>query len=72
MLGANVWRRIVGVDKQTVIEDVDIDEELDTVVVHVRPRRSTKRRCGRCGVRAPVAMTEARGAGAGGPWIWAR
>ena len=53
MLGANVWRRIVGVDKQTVIEDVDIDEELDTVVVHVRPRRSTKRRCGRCGVRAP-------------------
>ena len=53
MLGANVWRRIVGVDKQTVIEDVDIDEELDTVVVHVRPRCSTKRRCGRCGVRAP-------------------
>ena len=53
MLGANVWRRIVGVDKQTVIEDVDIDEELDTVVVHVRPRRSGKRRCGRCGVRAP-------------------
>ena len=53
MLGANVWRRIVGVDKQTVIEDVDIDEELDTVVVHVRLRRSGKRRCGRCGVRAP-------------------
>ena len=23
------------------------------MVVHVRPRRSTKRRCGRCGVRAP-------------------
>ena len=53
MLGANVWRRIVGVDKQTVIEDVDVDEEPDAVVVHVRPRRSTKRRCGRCGVRAP-------------------
>jgi transposase len=53
LLGANVWRRVVGVGKQTVIEDVDIDEERDVVVVHVRPRRSTKRRCGRCGVRSP-------------------
>jgi transposase len=53
LLGANVWRRIVGVDRQTVIEGVDVDEELNAVVVHVRPRRSTKRRCGRCGSRAP-------------------
>lgn len=53
MFGTNVWRQIVGVDKATVIEDVEVDEELDAVVVHVRPRRSTKRRCGRCGMRAP-------------------
>jgi transposase len=53
LFGANVWRRVLGVDRGTVIEDVDFDEESDTVVVHVRPRRSTKRRCGRCGVRAP-------------------
>ena len=53
MLGVNVWRRMLGVDRATVIEDVDFDEEADSVVVHVRPRRSTKRRCGRCGVRAP-------------------
>jgi len=53
VLGADVWRRFIGVDKQTVIEDVDVDEELDAVVVHVRLRRSTKRRCGRCGERAP-------------------
>lgn len=53
MFGTNVWRRIVGVDKATVIEDVEVDEGLDAVVVHVRPRRSAKRRCGRCGVRAP-------------------
>ena len=53
MFGANVWRRVLGVDRATVIDDVDFDEESDTVVVHVRPRRSTKRRCGRCGVRAP-------------------
>ncbi len=53
MLGANVWRRMLGVDRATVIEDVDFDEESDTVVVHVRPRRPTKRRCGRCRTRAP-------------------
>ena len=53
MLGANVWRRMLGVDKATVIESVEIDEELNAVVAHVRPRKATKRRCGRCGVRAP-------------------
>ena len=53
MLGASVWRRIVGVDRQTVIEAVEVTEEEDAVVVCVRPRRATKRRCGRCGERAP-------------------
>ncbi len=28
---ANVWRGILGVDRATVIEDVDFDEESDTV-----------------------------------------
>ena len=53
MLGANVWRRALGVDRATVSEEIDLDEESETVVVHVRLRRPTKRRCGRCGVRAP-------------------
>jgi len=53
LFGANVWRRVLGVDRGTVIEDVDFDEDSDTVVVHVRPRRSIKRRCGCCGMRAP-------------------
>ena len=53
MLGVNVWRRVLGVDRATVIEEIDLDEESETVVVHVRPRRATKRRCGRCGIRAP-------------------
>ena len=53
MLGANVWRKLLGVDRATVIEAVDFDEEAGSVVVHVRPRRSTKRRCGLCGRRAP-------------------
>src|SRR5580658_1377556 len=51
--GADVWRRIVGLDKATVIEDVKVDDAENIVVVHVRPRRASKRRCGRCGVRAP-------------------
>jgi transposase len=36
-----------------VIESVDFDEAAEAVVVHVRPRRATKRRCGLCGARAP-------------------
>ena len=52
MLGSNVWRRMVGVDRATVIEAVEEDGD-HAVVVHVRPRRDSKRRCGRCGVRAP-------------------
>ena len=53
MLAANVWRKLLGVDRATVIESIDFDEEAESVVVHVRPRRSTKRRCGICGRRAP-------------------
>ncbi len=53
MLGANVWRRIIGVDKATVIEAVEEDREQGAIVVSVRRRRATKRRCGRCGERAP-------------------
>ncbi len=53
MLGAKVWRRLLGVDDRTVIERVEFDEEADAVVAQVRPRRLRKRRCGRCGRRAP-------------------
>lgn len=53
MLGANVWRQIIGVDRATVIESAQVTGEQDAIVVSVRPRRATKRRCGRCGIRAP-------------------
>jgi transposase len=53
LLDANLWRRILGVDRATVIESVEEDKETDALVVCVRPRRATKRRCGRCGVRSP-------------------
>ena len=53
MLDANLWRSIPTVDRATVIESVEESEEVDALVVHVRPRRPTKCRCGRCGVRSP-------------------
>ena len=53
MLNASVWRRALGIDRATVIESVEFDEEADAVMIHVRPRRATKRRCGLCGRRAP-------------------
>ena len=54
MLGTKVWRHVLGVDRATVIEAVEVDESDNAVVAHVRPRRDSKRRCGRCGVRAPT------------------
>ena len=54
MLGITVWRRVLGVDRATVIERVEVDEGANGVVAHVRPRRDSKRRCGRCGAPAPL------------------
>ena len=55
MLSANLWRKLSGVDHGVVIEDVEIEEEdgEEVVVVHVRLRKDRRRRCGRCGKRAP-------------------
>jgi len=51
---SRVWRRLLGVDHQVVIEGVDYDDELDEITVRCRLRRGTKRRCGRCGERSPL------------------
>ena len=48
----SVWRATLGVDAKTVVEAVDYDEDAEAIVASVRPRRATKRRCGRCGVRS--------------------
>ena len=53
MLGSNVWRRMLGVDRQSVIEKVVLDEDEAAIVVRVRQRRSAKLRCGRCGQISP-------------------
>lgn len=47
-----VWRRVLGVGPETVVERV-VCEGGDVLVVRVRPRRGAPLRCGRCGLRAP-------------------
>lgn len=52
MRNASLWRALLGVEN-TVIEDVEYEEDTERVVAHVRPQRPGRGRCGACGVRAP-------------------
>lgn len=52
MRNTRVWQQILGLTR-TVIEAVQFDAGADAVVVSVRPRKGARRRCGRCGQRAP-------------------
>jgi transposase len=45
-----LWARLLGLVK-VVVEGVEFDEAEQAVVVSVRPRKATKRRCGHCGKR---------------------
>ena len=47
-----LWARLLGLAK-AVVEGVEFDEADECIVVSVRPRKATKRRCGRCGKRCP-------------------
>jgi hypothetical protein len=47
-----LWARLLGL-VHAVVEDVEFDEAEECIVVSVRPRKATKRRCGRCGKRCP-------------------
>lgn len=56
MPDARLWRALLGVDKRTVIEEIEFgDDEVAglLVVAHVRSRRGARGRCGRCGRKAP-------------------
>ena len=52
MQNATLWRALLGVEK-TVVEAVEFDEDEQVLVAHVRPRKRTRGRCGRCGRRSP-------------------
>jgi transposase len=47
---ARVWQRLLGVER-TVVEGVAFDEDEGLLVAHVRPRKGSRQRCGRCGRR---------------------
>jgi transposase len=48
---ASLWRALLGVES-SVVEDVEFDDQAQVLVVHVRPRRASRGRCGACGSRA--------------------
>lgn len=48
-----IWRMLLGLCDRTVLERVEVDEETETIVAHVRPKRPKKRRCGKCQRLAP-------------------
>ena len=52
MRSARLWAQLLGL-ATAVVEGVEFDEDEQAVVVSVRPRKATKRRCGRCGKRCP-------------------
>jgi transposase len=49
---AGLWARLLDVER-AVVEQVAFDDDADAIVVAVRPRKATKRRCGKCGRRYP-------------------
>jgi transposase len=51
--GVSLWRSVLGVGKKTVVERVVEDEAAGVVVVHVRPVKGERGRCGICRCRCP-------------------
>src|SRR4051812_23990702 len=46
-----VWARVVGVERNVVVEAVEFDDEAGEIVVSCRLRRGAASRCGECGRR---------------------
>ncbi len=51
MRGSSVWGALLGVE-QAVVEDVELDEDEQVLVACVRPKKTARGRCGRCGSRS--------------------
>jgi len=45
---STVWAGMLGVEKSTVIDGVEFEDETESIVVSVRPRKGAKQRCGLC------------------------
>ena len=53
MRNATVWAGMLGVERSTVIDGVEFDDDAEVVVVAVRARKGAKGRCGLCQRRCP-------------------
>ena len=53
MRDSTVWAGMFGVEKSTVIDGVEFEDESESIVVSVRPRKGATRRCGQCQRRCP-------------------
>ncbi len=53
MCNSRLWAGLLGVERSTVIDGVEFDDEAEMVVVSVRPRKDAKGRCGICQKRCP-------------------
>ena len=53
MRNATVWAGMFGVESSTVIDGVEFEDESESIVVAVRPRKGATRRCGLCQRRCP-------------------
>lgn len=51
MQNASIWRALLCVEN-TVVEDVEFDDQTQVLVAHVRPRRASRGRCGTSGSTA--------------------
>ncbi len=51
MQNASIWRALLCVEN-TVVEDVEFDDQAQVLVVYVRPPRASRGRCGMCGSRS--------------------
>jgi transposase len=54
MRSLTLWARMSCLPRTTIIEDVVFDDEVQAVILHVRPRKKARRRCGVCGRRCPL------------------
>ena len=53
MRNATVWAAMFGVENSTVIDGVEFEDDSESIVVSVRPRKGATRRCGLCQRRCP-------------------
>lgn len=53
MRNSTVWAGVLGVERSTVIDGVEFDDQDEVAVFLVRPRKGAKGRCGRCQRRCP-------------------